>query len=250
MSWQRTNPLLRERGNADAGFTLVELITIIAIVGLVILLHLPALSRVNRATKVAQCSSNLRQFALAHQVYAYEFNDKLPLGAAGGWAWDMQWNAGLLLNRYGASEEVMYCPGTGPRFTDDDNEALYEYYAPGSIHVIGYAHTLPNSGGVGNVLATNLNFTLTPQTIVAGPLRLPPPIPAQRVLAADATLQVPNGSYTDIAGGYQKHHTSPHLIGSLPVGGNLGMLDGHVEWRRFQAMQIRNNPGVVPAFWW
>jgi prepilin-type processing-associated H-X9-DG protein len=51
-----------------------------------------------------------------------------------------------------------------------------------------------------------------------------------------------------VQGGFGKPHTSPHLIGNLPAGGNLGMLDGHVEWRKFQDMQIRSASG--PFFWW
>jgi prepilin-type processing-associated H-X9-DG protein len=71
-------------------------------------------------------------------------------------------------------------------------------------------------------------------------------------LAADATIQVNvlNGSFTFVLGGFAKPHTSPHLNGSLPAGGNLGMLDGHVEWRRFQDMQIRTPSSAAPNFWW
>jgi prepilin-type N-terminal cleavage/methylation domain-containing protein/prepilin-type processing-associated H-X9-DG protein len=245
MNEHRLNSYRRARGNSRAGFTLIELLMVIGMIALLVVLQLPALAKTTRMTKVAQCSSNLRQFALAHHIYGNEYNDKLPPGGPGNWAWDLNWNTGLLLNRYGAPQEVMYCPGTAPRFTDDDNEALYEYYAPGSIHVLGYVHTLPG----GELIATNINSTLTPQTITIGPVKLPAPLPSQRVLVADATIQIPpNGSFTFVQGGFGKPHTSPHLIGNLPAGGNLGMLDGHVEWRKFQDMQIRSASG--PFFWW
>jgi prepilin-type N-terminal cleavage/methylation domain-containing protein/prepilin-type processing-associated H-X9-DG protein len=245
MSEHRLNIFRPARADSRAGFTLIELLVVVGMIALLVVLQLPALAKTTRMTKVAQCSSNLRQFAMAHHVYGNEYNDKLPQGNPGAWAWDLNWNTGLLLNRYGAPEEVMYCPGTAPRFTDDDNEALYEYYAPGSVHVLGYAHTLP-----GNVVAaTNINSTLTPQTITSGPLKLPAPLPSKRVLLADATLQTgPGGSFTFVSGGYPKPHTSPHLNGSVPAGGNVAMLDGHVEWRRFQDMQIRSTGG--PFFWW
>ena len=54
--------------------------------------------------------------------------------------------------------------------------------------------------------------------------------------------------YTEIQGGWSKLHRSPHLNGKLPSGGNLGMLDGHVEWRKFPAMHVRTVQG--PYFWW
>jgi prepilin-type N-terminal cleavage/methylation domain-containing protein/prepilin-type processing-associated H-X9-DG protein len=252
MNQSRLNTSLRPLRNVRAGFTLIELLVVLAMIALLVLLQLPTLAKVTRTTKVAQCSSNLRQFTLAHHIYGTEFNDKLPVSSGGNWAWDLGWNAGLALNRYGAPQEVMYCPGTAPRFTDDDNEALYEYYAPGSIHVIGYVHTLPSSVGGSSLIATNVNSTLTPQTITSGPTKYPAPLPSQRVLAADATIQVNvlNGSFTFVLGGFAKPHTSPHLNGSLPAGGNLGMLDGHVEWRRFQDMQIRTPSSAAPNFWW
>src|SRR5437762_2737797 len=77
-----------------------------------------------------------------------------------------------------------------------------------------------------------------------------------RVLLADATIQAgPGGSFTDIPGGYAdprtgrlKSHITAHLNGNQPAGGNLAMLDGHVEWRNFKDMQVRSSSG--PSFWW
>jgi prepilin-type processing-associated H-X9-DG protein len=37
----------------------------------------------------------------------------------------------------------------------------------------------------------------------------------------------------------------------LPAGGNVGMLDGHVEWRVFPQMHVRTPQGSgTPVFWW
>jgi prepilin-type processing-associated H-X9-DG protein len=35
----------------------------------------------------------------------------------------------------------------------------------------------------------------------------------------------------------------------MPTGGNLLMLDNHVEWRKFNSMLPRTI-GNVPVFWW
>jgi prepilin-type processing-associated H-X9-DG protein len=41
------------------------------------------------------------------------------------------------------------------------------------------------------------------------------------------------------------------MNGSVPLGGNLGMLDGHSEWRKFQYMFPRDQVGSgSPIFWW
>jgi prepilin-type N-terminal cleavage/methylation domain-containing protein/prepilin-type processing-associated H-X9-DG protein len=82
---------------------------------------------------------------------------------------------------------------------------------------------------------------------------------ANRVLTACATLnatasedvysQMIKYNWTDVDGGYTyngvaKGHISAHVEGgSLPVGANVGMIDGHVEWRPFKQMIDRTDSG-------
>jgi prepilin-type processing-associated H-X9-DG protein len=41
------------------------------------------------------------------------------------------------------------------------------------------------------------------------------------------------------------------MAGKVPAGGNVGMLDSHVEWRKFQQMLPRTDPSSgAPVFWW
>ena len=51
-------------------------------------------------------------------------------------------------------------------------------------------------------------------------------------------------------GTFFQHRTSHLKRGSVPRGGNLGMLDGHVEWRPFQQMLPRTDASNVPCYWW
>src|SRR5262245_20511527 len=130
------------------GFTLVELLVVLAIVAVLILLQLPTMARATRQVTIAQCSRNLRQFACTLQVYGSEFNDKLPSNfAAGHSAWDIAWPTGDLLERYGAPWNVLYCPGRAPRMSMSDNYELYRY-VNGSFRVIGYATTFPDTFSV------------------------------------------------------------------------------------------------------
>jgi prepilin-type processing-associated H-X9-DG protein len=238
------------------GFTKLELLVIVGVIALLVGVRLAAANGLKNQTKIAQCASNLRQLALSMLLYGGDNSDRLPSQldqfglSAGNWLWDLDWNVGTTLNLYGASQDVMYCPGTEPRFTAVNNDELYEYYAPGRIHVIGYAPTLPGSPGL---FATNVNATVTPQIMKSSPFgagaySIAPAPASQRVLIADATLTFPGTTnFVNIPGGYRIPHLSAHLDGFLPAGGNVGMLDGHVEWRNFSQMQPRAGS---PVFYW
>ncbi len=51
------------------GFTLVELLVVIAVVGVVLAIALPSLSHARQAARSAVCLSNVRQLELAHTMY-------------------------------------------------------------------------------------------------------------------------------------------------------------------------------------
>ena len=69
------------------GFTLTELIVVLAIVSLLMSFLLPGLAVARRKSRTAVCVNNLRQVGLAMAHYAAEHDDQIPLElAAGGWA--------------------------------------------------------------------------------------------------------------------------------------------------------------------
>src|SRR5215475_13963601 len=65
------------------GFTLVELLLVIAIISLLAALLLPSLRHATAAAKSAACKNNLRQIGIGLSLYVNEFA-KYPL-AAGFW---------------------------------------------------------------------------------------------------------------------------------------------------------------------
>jgi prepilin-type N-terminal cleavage/methylation domain-containing protein/prepilin-type processing-associated H-X9-DG protein len=61
-----------------AGFTLVELLVVIALISLLASLLLPALSRAKSRAKAIQCLSQMRQVGVATILYADDFAGQLP----------------------------------------------------------------------------------------------------------------------------------------------------------------------------
>ncbi|MHC4714607.1 MAG: prepilin-type N-terminal cleavage/methylation domain-containing protein [Planctomycetota bacterium] len=60
------------------GFTLVELLVVIAIIGILSSLLLPALIRAKIAARSANCKSNLRQIAMAVEMFRIDHKDIYP----------------------------------------------------------------------------------------------------------------------------------------------------------------------------
>ena len=69
-----------------SGFTLIELLVVIAIIAVLISLLLPALKAVKRGTKLVQCQSHLKSYALGLTIYATEDRTgTYPSNSLGGW---------------------------------------------------------------------------------------------------------------------------------------------------------------------
>jgi prepilin-type N-terminal cleavage/methylation domain-containing protein len=242
--------------NRKSGFTLIELLVVIAIIAILASLLLPALGKAKEKAKRINCASNLRQLGLSCQFYAGDNNDKLP-NSGGNWMWDMPILTANLLTDNGARRAIPY----DPSFKEQDNDELWggpNGFGGGGFRVIGYAVTFPNTPTLTGPYMTNINQKILPTQISYGAVSMPAPSPTDRVLVADATISRNNNEttrggndYVNVTGGWMGgtgKHRSPHLARAMPAGGNLVMLDLHVEWRKFAKMNVRNQS--YPYFWW
>ncbi len=105
----------RERRRAEAGFTLVELLVVMAIISILAGMLLPALEKALASARAVQCANNLKQQGTAIVLYADQFADALVparINYAGGWWMHYLYYARLFDTKVtsGYYPDIMHCP--------------------------------------------------------------------------------------------------------------------------------------------
>jgi len=244
------------------GFTLIELLVVIGIIAVLMAISIPALAKARESARRTVCRGNLHSVGEGAAAYAGSWNNDLPI--AGGnansiyWFWDITLQTGdLLVNATAtatrsqpmSARRLLYCPSNPVQ----NNNDLWEYpnQKNAMIRVIGY-------GWLGSRIGKTPLGEIPPNVRLFPPLAFRSkwgdgPAPAMTELAFDAIISE-GGQYTDIVGGSPLHHTTSHLSGHEPAGGNILYCDGHVDWKNWggtaQAAGIlAAGAGVPPIFW-
>jgi prepilin-type N-terminal cleavage/methylation domain-containing protein len=249
-------PAYPESSGTSRGFTLTELVVVVAVLGLAALLVLPALTRSEATSLRAVCLQNKRLVSGAGLMFAADHNDNLPPAGlsmlSGLWLTDVPMASadGLLL--YGAEMSALFEPTVARK----DQLRKWKGGEAPNLRTLGIAFATKGA----RRLLPEYEVAKTTSSLLerAGEGRRTL-APMEIFWAADPTISegdrltdLPANNYARVMrGGFQNE--SAHLgANGLPEGGNAIALDGHVEWRRFDRMKLRtsDNGPELAAFWW
>jgi prepilin-type N-terminal cleavage/methylation domain-containing protein/prepilin-type processing-associated H-X9-DG protein len=86
------------------GFTIVELLVVIAVIGILATILIPSLKRAKGSAKAAECKSNLRQIGIGLRLYVDEFDKYPAVNPGDGWTWHNS-----LLAYCGGNRKLFHC---------------------------------------------------------------------------------------------------------------------------------------------
>jgi prepilin-type N-terminal cleavage/methylation domain-containing protein len=232
----------------NAGFTLIELLVVIAIIAILAAMLLPALSAGKERAQRTVCKSNMRQVAMGALMYAMDNKELFPDDEfPGGGDYHASWLSiatyNYFINNLKIKTNCFTCPnknrdGTWMKFNPDainPQVVRMGFYSLWAIPTS--SDPRPRDQGYGTSPAPwdspKRTTDLTPYTfLMADIIEKGTELASGNAYATSAphTRGGPKTSGANVL-------VDPLLIGSQ--GGNLGTLDGAVQWRQQAQMHPR-----------
>lgn len=239
--------MLRKHSHTGSrpGFTLIELLVVIAIIAILAGLLLPALSVAKEKSRRAVCQNNVRQVTLAAIMYAGDHRDAFPSGRRNDGAYHATFLSSATFDYFNQVARVttnsLSCPNKKNWIRNEAAGWRTGYYC-----LWGYPtenDPRPREGNYGNGAWP---WDSPKRTTDTGPYVVMMADVIEKGTVNPNVTSAPHGR----AGPVQS------AIGSLPepdqigsMGGNVGLVDGSVEWRKQRVMRARHvywspNPGI------
>ncbi|MFA6666415.1 MAG: DUF1559 domain-containing protein [Armatimonadota bacterium] len=99
---------MKKREGLSGGFTLIELLVVIAIIAILAAILFPVFAQAREKARQSSCQSNLKQIALAIDMYRQDYDEYFPYcaNATDNWTW-----VGVLLHgKYITANNLLICP--------------------------------------------------------------------------------------------------------------------------------------------
>lgn len=240
------------RMRTPKGFTLIELLIVIAIIAILSAILFPVFARARENARRTSCASNLKQFGLAFQMYAQDYDELLPYAqinldefpAGGKWgsgscttASPCTWYWPQSTYPYHKSLKIYTCPSR----PIGNNDLRYSNYGVNGELIPSAPPILPTHlakvvAPSKNYLAMDCSFILLsarasssastpgPQQFVPGSMDAFTPAEYVRVVGTTELADLENGRHFQ--------------------GVNVVFVDGHVKWLRGSvlALEAKRNP--------
>ncbi len=252
------------------GFTLIELLVVIAIIAILMGILMPALAKVREQARRQSCQSRVGQHVLAMTMYADTNNGMLPKGYSAGWLQDISCGTVNFMLKTGLTRKMFYCPSnpTTLRYNDyywmfnNSNWDGSKFTSESGYIVSGYCYILAANGRTEDQITKYMKDPVKKIWCA----KVTEKMPAYRELVMDSIMGTAASTkkwgyeFTKITAGglYSQHQIydrTSHVNGKdEPVGQNIGFLDGHTEWRRFEPETRAGDQAISrfgnPAYFW
>ena len=228
------------------GFTLVELLVVVAIIALLLALLLPALEKAREAAHIVVCASNQHQLMVALYTYATDSEENFPPGSGYHPTTARRGRRGtgdffdVLVPEYLLPPDLWYCPA-GPYFPDTTMPPLgqpsgnmfWDFTGSGGILQPGDTGQYMPGHSVHTLIVYVNMWEKGGYTDIARKLS----DPGDWVVVIDDTLyDTPNGRYIQAThpGFAANFGLGEFVYGrsgfGAPIGLNTGTVDGSVKW--------------------